>query len=150
MQPLQKHVHDELDAWQAELEQASPQEVLRFAAERFGDGLAVVTSFQPTGIVTLHMLQEIAPRTKVITLDTGFLFPETKQLIDELEDRLDLDLQRAHPQLTAAQQALAHGPALWERNPDLCCHLRNVLPLQRLDRRTAAGPVRQSRRHAGY
>lgn len=130
MQLLQKHIHDELDAWQSELEQASPQEVLRFAAGRFGEGLAVVTSFQPTGIVTLHMLQEIAPRTKVITLDTGFLFPETKQLIDELEERLGLDLQHVHPQLTAAQQALAHGPALWERNPDLCCHLRKVLPLR--------------------
>jgi phosphoadenosine phosphosulfate reductase len=130
MQLLQEHIHDELDALQGELATASPQEILRFAADRFGEGLAVVTSFQPTGIVTLHMLQEIAPRTTVITLDTGFLFPQTLQLIDELEARFDLNLRRVHPQLNAAQQALAHGPALWERNPDLCCHLRKVLPLK--------------------
>lgn len=130
MQLLQQHIHDELDSWQDELEEASPQEILRLAAERFGDGLVVVTSFQPTGIVTLHMLQQIAPGTQVITLDTGFLFPETQRLIDELEARLELNLRRVHPQLTAAQQALAHGPSLWERNPDLCCHLRKVLPLR--------------------
>ncbi len=130
MHLLQEHIHDELDALQGEFATASPQEILRFAAERFGEGLAVVTSFQPTGIVTLHMLQEIAPRTTVITLDTGFLFPQTLRLIDELEARFDLNLRRVQPQLNAAQQALAHGPALWERNPDLCCHLRKVLPLR--------------------
>ena len=130
MQQFQSHLRDELDIWQGELEEASPQEILQFAVEQFGDGLAVVTSFQPTGIVTLHMLQQIAPATTVITLDTGFLFPETLRLIEELTARFDLDLFRIQPQLSPAQQALAHGPELWERNPDLCCHLRKVLPLR--------------------
>ncbi|MDD9956272.1 MAG: phosphoadenylyl-sulfate reductase [Anaerolineaceae bacterium] len=130
MQHFQSHVRDELDIWQDELESASPQEILRFAVDQFGEGLVVVTSFQPTGIVTLHMLQQIAPGTKVITLDTGFLFPETHHLIEELTARFDLHLNRIYPQLNPAQQALAHGPELWERNPDLCCHLRKVLPLR--------------------
>ena len=130
MDLLQEHLKDELEELQDELDEASPQEVLRFAAERFGDGLALVTSFQPTGIVTLHMLQEIAPRTTVLTLDTGFFFPQTQQLIAELEARFTLNLRRVEPQLSSAQQALAHGAALWERNPDLCCHLRKVSPLR--------------------
>lgn len=130
MQQFQRHVRDELDIWQGELEEASPQEILRFAVDQFGERLAVVTSFQPTGIVTLHMLQQISPATTVITLDTGFLFPETLRLIEELTSRFNLDLYRICPQLNPAQQALAHGPALWERNPDLCCHLRKVLPLR--------------------
>ena len=106
MQLLQEHIHDELDALQGELATASPQEILRFAADRFGEGLAVVTSFQPTGIVTLHMLQEIAPRTTVITLDTGFLFPQTLQLIDELEARFDLNLAAR----ASAVERCAAGP----------------------------------------
>ncbi len=130
MQQFQRHVRDDLETWQDELEEASPQEILRFAVDQFGEGLAVVTSFQPTGIVTLHMLQQVAPETTVITLDTGFLFPETLSLIEALTARFNLNLKRLHPQLTPAQQALAHGPALWERNPDLCCHLRKVLPLR--------------------
>ena len=56
-------------------ETAYPQEILSWAAENFGEQLAVVTSFQPTGIVTLHMLSEIAPNTPALTLDTGLLFP---------------------------------------------------------------------------
>lgn len=130
MQGFQQHVSDELDALQDELAEATPQDILRFAAERFGEQLVVVTSFQPTGIVTLHMLQDIAPRTAVITLDTGFLFPQTQQLMDALEARFSLNLRRVRPQLSPAQQALAHGVTLWERNPDLCCHLRKVLPLR--------------------
>ncbi len=111
------------------LESAPPQDILRWAAETYGDKLAVVTSFQPTGIVTLHMLSEIAPETTVLTLDTGLLFPETDSLIDRLEQRFNLRLVRVRPRQTVAQQAVSHGPALWEREPDLCCNLRKTIPL---------------------
>ena len=73
-----------------EFENAGPSEILTWASETFGEKLAVVTSFQPTGIVTLHMLQSIAPRTPALTLDTGLLFPETQDLIADLEQRLSL------------------------------------------------------------
>jgi phosphoadenosine phosphosulfate reductase len=79
---------DDLTDLSDSFETAYPQDILRWAAENFGDQLAVVTSFQPTGIVTLHMLSEIAPNTPVLTLDTGLLFPETYALMDELENRL--------------------------------------------------------------
>lgn len=118
-----------ITALAAELENAYPQEALRWAAETFGEQLAVVTSFQPTGIVTLHMLSEIAPQTAVLTLDTGLLFPETYRLIDEVERRLDLNLIRVRPAQTVAQQAHTHGAALWEREPDRCCELRKTAPL---------------------
>ncbi len=111
------------------LEQSAPQDILRWALDRYGDGLAVVSSFQPTGIVTLHMLSEIAPRTPVLTLDTGLLFPETYALMDALEARLNLNLIRVRPTQTVAQQAITHGDQLWERDPDACCNLRKVVPL---------------------
>lgn len=113
----------------AEFEDGSPQDVLRWAAATYGDRLAVVTSFQPTGIVTLQMLSEIAPNTPVLTLDTGLLFPETYALIDRLEAELGLNLIRVRPTQTVAQQSDSHGPELWKDNPDLCCHLRKTIPL---------------------
>lgn len=119
----------ELQALNAEYEGASPQDMLRWAASTFGDKLAVVTSFQPTGIVTLHMLSEIAPHTAVLTLDTELLFPETYTLIETMQQRLNLNLVRVRPALTLAEQAEKHGPALWERDPDLCCQIRKVAPL---------------------
>ncbi|MFW5748639.1 MAG: phosphoadenylyl-sulfate reductase [Chloroflexota bacterium] len=119
-----------IDTAAAELDNASPQAILRWAAHTFGDRLAVVTSFQNTGIVTLHMLQSIAPDTTVITLDTGLLFPETVQLIDRLEEEFNLNLIRARPGLSVEAQAEQYGDALWSHNPDHCCQMRKVQPLE--------------------
>src|SRR5690242_9481762 len=99
---------DDLTEVSSHFETTYPQDILRWAAENFGDHLAVVTSFQPTGIVTLHMLSEIAPNTPVLTLDTGLLFPETYALMDELETRLKLNLIRVRPEQTVAEQDAAH------------------------------------------
>jgi phosphoadenosine phosphosulfate reductase len=112
-----------------EFEKAAPQDVLRWAVQTYGEGLTVVTSFQPTGIVTLHMLQQIAPQTQVLTLDTGLLFPETYALVDELEQKFQLKLRRLTTELTVEQQATQYGANLWERDPDQCCHIRKVVPL---------------------
>ena len=112
------------------LEDAHPIEILAWACETFGDKLAIVTSFQITGIATIHMLQSIAPRTPVLTLDTGLLFPETLALIDQLEARYRLDLRRIKPRQTPRQQARDYGDRLWERDPDRCCHIRKTIPLR--------------------
>ena len=121
---------EEISYLQRQLDNADPQEILRWAAEHYGQQLAVVTSFQPTGIVTLHMLSEIAPRTPVITLDTEFLFPETYALTNQVEALFDLNLIRVKPQITISQQAEQYGDKLWQSNPDQCCHMRKTLPLK--------------------
>lgn len=114
----------------AEMENQRPFEILSWASATFGERLAIVTSFQITGIVTLHMLQTIAPRTPVLTLDTGLLFPETADLIDRLEARFQLNLRRVKARQTPRQQARDYGDRLWERNPDRCCHIRKTVPLR--------------------
>lgn len=119
----------ELQRINQDFETADPYSVLRWATQTFGEKLTVVTSFQPTGIVTLHMLSEIAPATSVLTLDTGVLFPETYALIETLEQRLNLNLTRVRPRQTVREQAEDYGDELWKANPDLCCQLRKVEPL---------------------
>ncbi|MBZ0299017.1 MAG: phosphoadenylyl-sulfate reductase [Anaerolineae bacterium] len=121
---------DQIAHLQHDFESAHPQDILQWATQQFGDSLAVVTSFQPTGIVTLHMLSEMAPHTAIITLDTEFLFPETYALIDRVESLFNLNLIRVRPELTIDQQAAAYGDKLWVRNPDQCCHMRKTLPLK--------------------
>ena len=113
-----------------QLESASPDDILRRAHELFGGALAIVSSFQITGILTLDMMQRIAPRTPVLTLDTGLIFPETLALMAELEARYGLDLRRVKARQTLAQQARDYGDRLWERNPDRCCHIRKTIPLR--------------------
>jgi phosphoadenosine phosphosulfate reductase len=99
-----------------------PQLVLAWAAQTFGDALAVVTSFQKTGVVTLQMLRDVAPNVTVLTLDTGNLFPETIAYIDQLQADWNLNVVRVHPP--------AKIPAdMWQYNVDACCELRKVEPL---------------------
>ncbi len=90
----------------------------------------MVTSFQVTGIVTLHMLSQLGAAVDVLTLDTGLLFPETYALIDELQARLGFNLIPVKPALTVEQQAEQYGEALWSRDPDACCRMRKVVPLK--------------------
>jgi phosphoadenosine phosphosulfate reductase len=119
----------DFDSLNLQLESASPDRLLQWAVETFGDGLAVVTSFQPTGIITLHMLHTLGLRVPVLTLDTGLLFPESVKLIDTLERRFGLALTRVRPGLSLDAQAVQYGAALWEHDPDTCCNLRKVQPL---------------------
>ncbi|MEJ7599315.1 MAG: phosphoadenylyl-sulfate reductase [Kofleriaceae bacterium] len=68
----------------------------------------------------------------VFTLDTGLLFPETYTLWRQLEARYGITIRGVTPAQDIGQQAAAHGPALWDREPDRCCELRKIEPLRRV------------------
>jgi phosphoadenosine phosphosulfate reductase len=122
---LQSQINELNRAWEG----AAPQTILRQAGERYSSELALVTSFQPSGLVMLHMLLDIMPQIPILMVDTGLLFPETYEHIARWEQRYGLSVTRIRPAQTVAQQAEAHGAALWERDPDLCCALRKTIPL---------------------
>lgn len=122
-------IEDNIEQLQTTFEKAHPQEILQWAARTYGDKLAIVTSFQATGIVTLHMLKAISDTFNVLTLDTGLLFPETYQLIDDVEAHFGITVQRIKPQLSLPQQAKQEGSLLWETNANQCCHIRKTMPL---------------------
>ncbi len=106
------------------------EKILGWAWERFGTRAAIGTSFQGAGLVMLHLAQRNGLKLPVFTLDTGLLFPETVALKKKLEDFFELKIESLEPDLTVEQQADVQGPELWNREPDLCCTLRKVLPLQ--------------------
>lgn len=78
----------------------------------------------------MHLAKQAGLSFPVFTLDTGLLFPETVELQKRLEDFYGWKIESLHPDLTVEQQAEAQGPELWDRDPDLCCTMRKVLPLQ--------------------
>ncbi|MDR2845549.1 MAG: phosphoadenylyl-sulfate reductase [Puniceicoccales bacterium] len=121
---------DEIAALQDHLETLDATGRLRWAAARFGDRAAIGTSFQGAGIVALHLAAQAGLRIHAFTLDTGLLFPETLALKAELEARLGLVVETLAPAFTLDAQAREFGPRLWESDPDLCCELRKVQPLQ--------------------
>lgn len=112
------------------LESATTQEILRWAWETFGPRAAIGTSFQGAGLVMIHIARQNRFDFPVFTLDTGLLFPETLALKERLEAHFGIQIESLHPDQTVDQQAQTHGPELWKRDPDLCCAMRKVVPLQ--------------------
>ncbi len=76
-----------------DLEQASAQEVLAYAVERFHPRLTMACSFQKEESVLAHMLSEIEPSARMFTIDTGVLFPETLSTWRAFEERFGLDIE---------------------------------------------------------
>jgi phosphoadenosine phosphosulfate reductase len=106
------------------------EQVLAWAWQRFGPRAAIGTSFQGAGLVMMHLAKRNGIQFPVFTLDTGLLFPETVELQKRLEDFFGFKIEPLKPDLTVEQQEEAQGPELWKRQPDLCCTIRKVLPLQ--------------------
>jgi phosphoadenosine phosphosulfate reductase len=111
-------------------ESAPPAQVLAWAAESFPGRVAIGTSFQGAGLVTIHQAIAADLDLPVFTIDTGLLFPETLELKSRLEKFFGIEIETIGPELTVAAQARELGANLWGRNPDLCCTIRKVIPLQ--------------------
>jgi phosphoadenosine phosphosulfate reductase len=118
-------------AWQDQARRWTPVELLKWAHETFGAQLTLASSFGLEDVVLIHLASQAYAPVDVFTLDTDLLFTETYALMDTIEARFPVRLRRIRPALTLAQQAEAHGPALWRRDPDRCCFLRKVEPLER-------------------
>src|ERR1700687_52106 len=118
-------------ALQEEAEGWSPEQSLRWGLTQFGKSLAIASSFGAEDVVLIDAASRLGLPFRVFTLDTDFLFPETYALIDTIEKRYGIAVERTHSELTPAQQAAQYGEALWASQPDQCCQLRKVEPLKK-------------------
>lgn len=125
------------EAWLAELaaasealESASPAEILAWASERFGDRFAMATAFGPEGMVLIHLLAEVAPQTYLFNLDTGYQFPETLELREEVKRRYGLEVELRRPQLTVQQYEELNGGPVYRTDPGRCCGDRKLAVLR--------------------
>ena len=116
----------------AEFENRSPRDILQWAADTFPSRVAISSAFGPEGLVVIDIaMRKVTPSLPIFTIDTGFLFKETVELIRKLEQEYGTAIERLHPELTPEEQAEKHGAELYRREPDKCCYLRKVLPLQK-------------------
>jgi phosphoadenosine phosphosulfate reductase len=108
----------------------SPEQVLQWAFQTFGDGVEMASGFGVEGMALIDIAVRVNPRLRVFTIDTGFLFPETAHLIERAERHYGIRVEKVRSRLTPEDQAQIYGPALWNVNPDQCCGLRKVEPLR--------------------
>ena len=113
----------------AELAGAPASAVITWATETFGDRLCITSSM--TDAVIIHLAAAVKPGIDVIFLDTGYHFPETIGTRDAVQAVYPVNLISITPSRTVAEQDAELGPRLYGRNPDLCCYLRKVVPLER-------------------
>ncbi|GAA3160726.1 MULTISPECIES: phosphoadenylyl-sulfate reductase [Streptomyces] len=111
-----------------DLEDASAQEILRWAVDTFGKRFCVTSSMEDA--VVAHLASRELPGVDVVFLDTGYHFPETIGTRDAVEAVMDVNVITLTPRLTVAEQDDRYGPRLHDRDPDLCCRMRKVEPLE--------------------
>ncbi|MER6328808.1 phosphoadenylyl-sulfate reductase [Streptomyces sp. NPDC001034] len=111
-----------------ELEDASAPEILRWAVDTFGGGFCVTSSMEDA--VVAHLASRVRPNVDVVFLDTGYHFPETIGTRDAVAAVMDVRVITLTPEQTVAEQDAEYGPKLHDRDPDLCCALRKVRPLE--------------------
>jgi phosphoadenosine phosphosulfate reductase len=111
-----------------ELEGAPPLEILSWAVEQFGSSWCVTSSMADA--VVPHLASRALPGVDVIFLDTGYHFAETIGTRDAVAATLPVTVRTITPAQTVAEQDAHYGPRLFERDPDRCCALRKVAPLE--------------------
>jgi phosphoadenosine phosphosulfate reductase len=107
---------------------APADEVVQWASGVFGDRICITSSM--TDAVLMHLVSRLRPGIDVLFLDTGYHFAETIGTRDAVAAVYPVNVVNVTPATTVAEQDAELGPDLYRRNPDLCCYLRKVVPLE--------------------
>jgi len=107
---------------------APAEDVIAWAAKTFGSRICITSSMSDAVLVSLVSKQ--LPGIDVLFLDTGYHFAETIGTRDAVSAVYPVNVLNVTPPTTVAEQDAELGPRLYSRNPDLCCYLRKVVPLE--------------------
>ncbi|MFN2458593.1 MAG: phosphoadenylyl-sulfate reductase [Chitinophagaceae bacterium] len=95
-----------------------------------GQKIFTTSSFQTHSIVLLHMLSRIDKSIPVYFVHTGYHFPETLNYRDEITSMLGLNLKNIFSSTSKINQRDPNGKLLFASDPDYCCYLNKVAPLE--------------------
>ncbi len=109
---------------------AHPRDIIKFACDFFGDRIALSSSFGAESACLLSLAVSVKPDIRVLFVNSGFLFPETLAFRDQLRERLKLNLVEVGPAMGHEAFLNEYGK-LYESDPDRCCDINKVEPLQR-------------------
>ncbi len=121
---------ENIDELKRRFEGSEPENILSWAWDNFGKRAAIGTSFQGAGLVVMHLSKQMGLQFPVFTIDTGLLFKETLLLKEKLEQFFEIKIVVLKPSISVSEQAKIYGDTLWKSDPDLCCTIRKVIPLQ--------------------
>lgn len=126
----------DLDTLNAMFEKSHPSKIVEWAVAQFDGDVIVSSSFGAESMVTIHLATQVKPDVRIVTIDTGFLFPETHRFIEEVRQRFNLnvwtyrtlnDPVRYLKQIGITDPDDRQDPAV----KDACCEVNKVEPLRR-------------------
>lgn len=132
MEQTNKAFIDELNV---RFKNAAPQELLSWVLTEYKGEIALSSSFSIEDQVLTDMICKIDPSTRIFTLDTGRLFPETYTLIEKTKQKYNIDIEIFFPNYTDVENMVnRHGINLFYKSVEcrkLCCNVRKIEPLKR-------------------
>lgn len=115
------------------LETMTAQQRVCWAMQKLPGQQVVTSSFGIQSAVMLHLLTSIKANIPVILIDTGYLFAETYQFIDQLTERLDLNLKVYSARMSRAWQEARNGQ-LWEQGKSGIERYNQINKVEPMDR----------------
>jgi phosphoadenosine phosphosulfate reductase len=126
---------EQISIWNLQFAAFTPEEVIIWALQHFGNKIAFSTSMGAEDQAILHMIAAIDKTANVFTLDTGRLFPETYDLIDISSKKYEIPIRMFSPDTQQVENMVNEkGINLFYEsiaNRKLCCHIRKIEPLKR-------------------
>ncbi|MCR5555707.1 MAG: phosphoadenylyl-sulfate reductase [Bacteroidales bacterium] len=125
----------ELEMLNEQFSAKTPKEVLTYCLEKYGNKIALASSLGLEDQVLTDMICKIDKTTRIFTLDTGRLFPETYQLISHTNDYYKINMEVFFPDHTDVEDLVkecgidCYYKSIEERKR--CCYVRKIKPLQR-------------------
>jgi phosphoadenosine phosphosulfate reductase len=118
-----------------QIEGKSPEEAITWFLRKFGSKIALSNSMGAEDQALTDMICKIDSSTRIFTLDTGRIFPETYDLIDRTNKRYGIQIQIYFPEAVQVEKmVIDKGINLFYdsiENRKECCHIRKIEPLKR-------------------
>ncbi|MEY4743724.1 MAG: hypothetical protein RIR34_1063 [Actinomycetota bacterium] len=108
--------------------EATAEAVIAWVAKHFGVESIAVACSMADSVLPAVVAKQI-PDVEVLFLETGYHFAETHATRDEVARVLPVKILDVKPKQTVAEQDAQYGEKLYQRDPNLCCQLRKVDPL---------------------
>ena len=122
---------EEIAALSAQFEAKTPQEIIQWAVNEFAPDIAISTSFQTQSMPLLHMVTRIKPDIKIFFLDTGYHFWDTLIFREQIQHEWHLNVIDLYRDSRWDHFARQNTRTLPVQDPNLCCYIHKVQPMQK-------------------
>jgi phosphoadenosine phosphosulfate reductase len=121
----------EIQRLSEEFETKTPQEIIQWAVDIFWPQIALSSSFQTQSVPLLHMASQIRRDILIFFLDTGYHFWETHMFRERLSSHWQLNVLDLYREARWDEFARQHTRTLPGDDPNLCCFIHKVQPMQK-------------------